>query len=166
MMQTNKDSSMIAELYRMYEQRMFFEARGILSDDQLAEDAVHDAFLKLIRNRDRLAKLSTSQVSSYVRHTLRSCAIDIYRRNKRDRENLCDIEEATGVVGSCDNLNDGALSLIEMLPLKYRGVASCIYRHGLTAKETAAVLMLTESCVRKRCERAKKMLADLLNETI
>ena len=36
MMQTNKDSSMIAELYRMYEQRMFFEARGILSDDQLA----------------------------------------------------------------------------------------------------------------------------------
>ena len=38
MKKTNKDSSMIAELYRMYEQRMFFEARGILSDDQLAKE--------------------------------------------------------------------------------------------------------------------------------
>ncbi len=165
-MQTNKDSGKIAELYMLYEQKMFFEARSILGDEQLAEDAVHDAFLRLIRNRDSIEELTSSQTASYVRQTLRSCAIDIYRKNKRDREHICDIEEAETVVGARDILNDGALSLIDELPLKYRNVANCSFRHGLTAKETAAVLMLTESCVRKRRERAKKMLRDMLAETI
>ena len=165
-MKTNKDSSMIAELYQLYEQKMFVEARGILFDDQLAEDAVHDAFLKLIRNRDKLSRLSPSQTSSYVRQTLRSCAIDIYRRNKRDREHLCDIEEAENSIGARDNPDDGALAIVDLLPKQYKDVAVCIFRYELTVKETAAVLRITESCARKRLERAKKILAQMMNETI
>ena len=93
-MPKTEDASKIAELYSMYEQKMFYEARGILNDDQLAEDAVQEAFLKLIRHRDRLSTLRPQQISSYVWQTLRSTAIDIYRKNKRERERICDIEEA------------------------------------------------------------------------
>ena len=72
MMPKTEDASKIAELYSMYEQKMFYEARGILNDDQLAEDAVQEAFLKLIRHRDRLSTLRPEQISSYAWQTLRS----------------------------------------------------------------------------------------------
>ncbi len=165
-MQKNEDASKIAELYRLYEQKMYFEARGILNDDQLAEDAVQEAFLRLIRHRDRLRELSSQQVSSYVKQTLRSTAIDIYRKNKRERDYLCDLEDAGMIIGENDCFLDGALSLIDELPHKYRSIARCRLQYGLSVKETAAVLKLTESCVRKRCERARNLLADMLKNII
>ena len=166
MMPKTDDASKIAELYSMYEQKMFYEARGILNDDQLAEDAVQEAFLKLIRHRDRLSTLRPQQISSYVWQTLRSTAIDIYRKNKRERERICDIEEAEKIIGESDSLNDGVISLIDDLPPKYKAIAVCRLKHGLSVKETASVLKLTESCVRKRYERARKLLAEILEDTM
>jgi len=165
-MPKTEDASKIAELYSMYEQKMFYEARGILNDDQLAEDAVQEAFLKLIRHRDRLSTLRPQQISSYVWQTLRSTAIDIYRKNKRERERICDIEEAEKIIGENDSLNDGVICLIDDLPPKYKAIAVCRLKHGLSVKETASVLKLTESCVRKRYERARKLLAEILEDTM
>ena len=89
---TNED--IIDALYRLYEQPMYFEAYKILHDEYLAEDAVHEAFLKLIRNRKKIADPASPSVRSYVYKTLRSAALDLYRRQKKQRENTLDIDEA------------------------------------------------------------------------
>ncbi len=76
---TNED--IIDTVYKLYEQPMYFEAYKILHDEYLAEDAVHEAFLKLIRNRKKIADPASPSVRSYVYKTLKSAALDLYRRH-------------------------------------------------------------------------------------
>ena len=154
---TNED--IIDALYRLYEQPMYFEAYKILHDEYLAEDAVHEAFLKLIRNRKKIADPSSPSVRSYVYKTLRSAALDLYRRQKKQRENTLDIDEAMENTLTTEvSAQDLPVTLLSDLPPKYAAVMRCLFLDGLSIKETGAVLNISEELVRKRCERARKLL--------
>ena len=161
-MPQTEDTDKITTLYARYEQSMYREARAILHDDQLAEDAVHEAFLRLIRLRSRLGEPDSPAVQRYVRRTLRSAAIDLYRRCRQDRERCTALEEAEAVA-DCFNLPDSSLlALIDSLPDQYAAVIRCRFVRGLSVHETAAVLRVSEACIRKRTERARRMLQDSL----
>ena len=162
-MHTSEDAEKIAALYALYEQTMFYDARQILHDDFLAEDAVHEAFLRLIARRDKLGDPNSASVHSYVKKTLRSAAIDLYRKNLRERENCCDLEDFEIAEEGSEDLPTDALSLLGELPAKYAAVIRCRAVHGLSVHETAAVLQISEACVRKRCERARHMLQSKLD---
>ncbi|MBQ3256625.1 MAG: sigma-70 family RNA polymerase sigma factor [Oscillospiraceae bacterium] len=154
---TNED--IIDALYRLYEQPMYFEAYKILHDEYLAEDAVHEAFLKLIRNRKKIADPSSPSVRSYVHKTLKSAALDLYRRQKKQRENTLELDEAMeNTLTADESPQDLPLSLLSELPTKYASVMRCLFLDGLSIKETSAVLNISEELVRKRCERARKLL--------
>lgn len=154
---TNED--IIDELYRLYEQPMYFEAYKILHDEYLAEDAVHEAFLRLIRNREKILKSESPKVRSYVYKTLKSAALDLYRSQKKQRENCCVLDEAVeNTIATEETFINLPLSHIDELPTKYAPVMRCLFLDGLSIKETAAVLKISEVCVRKRCERARKIL--------
>ncbi len=162
MVSLNEDASKIERLYLLYEQSMFREARAILREDHLAEDAVHEAFLRLVRKRDGLDDPESDKTRAYIRKVLRSTAIDIYRKNRRDRDNCCSYEDNESIIAKDSTVFDDTVCLIEDLPPKYASVIRCIALHRLSAKEAAAVLRISEACVRKRYERAKKMLRDTI----
>ncbi|MBR3997202.1 MAG: sigma-70 family RNA polymerase sigma factor, partial [Clostridia bacterium] len=50
------------------------------------------------------------------------------------------------------------ISLLSELPPKFASVMRCLFLDGLSIKETSAVLNISEELVRKRCERARKLL--------
>lgn len=50
MMDTQEEKSKFEELYYQYRKLMHWRAKQILTDDMLAEDAVHEAFIKIIRH--------------------------------------------------------------------------------------------------------------------
>lgn len=160
-MNTN-DADKIAALYHLYEQAMYYEARAILHDDHQAEDAVHEAFVRLIRKRSRIGDPASDRTRAYVQRTLRSTAIDLYRKNRREREHACDPEVLETVTDDSDILPFDAGKLIGRLPNAYADAARCRFLHGLSVRETAAVLKISEACVRKRCERARRMLQEML----
>jgi RNA polymerase sigma-70 factor (ECF subfamily) len=88
---TNED--IIDSLYKLYEHPLYYEAYKILHDAYLAEDAVHEAFLRLIRNRNKISDPRSPLVRSYVYKTLRSAALDLYRRQKKLQENCLPLDE-------------------------------------------------------------------------
>ncbi|MBQ2767045.1 MAG: sigma-70 family RNA polymerase sigma factor [Clostridia bacterium] len=151
----------IDTLYRMYEQSMYFEAYKILHDEYLAEDALHEAFLRLIRNRQKIMDPESPAVRSYAYKAVRSAALDLYRRQKKQRENCLVLDETienTVVVEEMTmNLPP---SLLAELPSKYASVMRCLFWDGLSVRETSAVLKISEDLVRKRCERARKLLKE------
>lgn len=154
---TNED--IIDSLYRLYEQPMFFAAYKILRDEYLAEDALHEAFLRLIRNRKKIVDPESPAVRSYVYKTLRSAALDLYRKQKKQRENCLELDETLeNTIASKETIDTLPLSLIAELPPKYASVIRCLFLDGLSVRETSAVLKISESLVRKRCERARKLL--------
>lgn len=155
---TNED--IIDALYRLYEQSMYFEAYKILHDEYLAEDAVHEAFLRLIRNRSKIADPKSPAVRRYAYKTVRSAALDLYRAQKKLRENCLVLDETieNTIISEEETLVNLPLSLISDLPPKYASVMRCLFLDGLNIRETAAVLEISEALVRKRCERARKLL--------
>lgn len=164
MQYTNED--IIDTLYRLYEQPMYYEAYKILHDEYLAEDAVHEAFLRLIRNRGKIADPESPSARSYVYKTLRSAAFDLYRRQKKQRENCLELDEAMeNTLVSEEYADDLPLNVLSELPQKYASVMRCLFFDGLSIRETSAVLRISESCVRKRCERARKLLKKTHNHT-
>ena len=50
MLDTQEEKSKFEEIYIQYRKLMFVCAKSILKDDALAEDAVHNAFIKIIRH--------------------------------------------------------------------------------------------------------------------
>ena len=72
----------IEEVYRLYEQKMYRIAFSILGDVTDAEDAVQDAFLKLVRLVRKLEDPASDRTKRYVLRAIQSTSIDIYRKNK------------------------------------------------------------------------------------
>lgn len=159
-----KKADVIEALYALYEQKMYYESYRVLRDEYLAEDAVQEAFLRLIRNRDKLDDANSPAVRRYVYKTVRCAALDIYRKQKKSRENICEWDEKAEKVCYEERFDINVLpSALNGLPQKYFFVIKCLFLDGLTVKETAAVLKISEACVRKRCERARKLLKEKIN---
>lgn len=69
----------LADIYVQYKQGLFSLALSILRSSAEAEDAVHDAFVKLTKKKLDIR----GQLVSYVFTTVRNTALDRLRRKKR-----------------------------------------------------------------------------------
>ena len=61
MIDTSEDRSKFEQIYIEYRDLMFYVANRILDSDQDAEDAVHEAFLKVAENIKKLGNQSVQK---------------------------------------------------------------------------------------------------------
>ena len=150
-------------LFALYEQEMYRVCLAILGDPYTAEDAVSESFLKLLKNRDRIADPRDDSCRRYVIKTAKNTAIDMYRKKAREREILEDLpENQVSDVPLTDDMSPiDTEDVLERLSKKYRDVIVCMCINGLTVRETSAVLKVSEACVRKRLERARHQLESI-----
>ena len=154
----------IEDCYRLYEQKMYRVAYSILHDESLAEDAVQDAFLKLIRHKVHFEK-------RYIITVIRNASINIYNKRKSENkivsfsDNLEKISDAAEPdLESIQDTGAECTPLMNKLPDKYYDVVDCLVIHEYSVSETAGKLGITEANVRKRYERAKKMMRKNLGQ--
>lgn len=165
----------VAWLYELYEKKMYIVAYSILKNQWQAEDAVSEAFIKIIRHRDAFRDPESDETKRYIIRLIQNTAIDIYRKNQRDSEHLQVLDGQSDQVCS-QSVPDTDMVVLEMhdrqqvkellcdLPEKLRQVMLLRCVKELSVKETAAVLQIKESAVRKRYERARTLLKDKLGE--
>ena len=69
----------------LYQYRGFVYANAIkiLKDTDQAEDCVQIAFERVLRNIEKILALNEAQICSYLYKTVRSCAVDILRKERR-----------------------------------------------------------------------------------
>ena len=159
-----KHISFIEKCYELYEQKMFRVALSVLHDEKLAEDAVQDAFLQLIRHKVYFGKADSDDCKRYIIKVIKNASINIY--NKRNNENRIvsysdNLEAVCGEQAIEDDKNEQAAEctpLLNSLPPKYYKVVECLVIRDYSVTETAEKLGITEANVRKRYERAKKMM--------
>ena len=75
------DSEKLERLYELYEQKMYAVAFSILRNEWQAEDAVQDAFVRLLKNIRKLRDLEDEKTRSYVLQTIQSASLDQYRKS-------------------------------------------------------------------------------------
>ncbi|MER0286000.1 sigma-70 family RNA polymerase sigma factor [Clostridioides difficile] len=167
MLEFEEDKIKFEKIYEKYRQIMFYVANKILKDDHLSEDAVHNAFLRIIKNIDKIDEVDSPRTKAFIVIIVERIAIDFYR--KRKREKVSDIEEEykhREINFSIeDKVCESNLAIaLAKLNESYFQVLSLKFQYGFSNKEIAKVLNLGEENVYKRIQRARKKLKEILEE--
>lgn len=151
------------ELYLKYRKQMKKIAFKILGDDGLAEDAVHNAFLKIISNFDKFKEIDCQETKNLIVIIIRSVSIDIYRKRNREFEktDILDKEISTETDFSAVQV-ETVLKAIEALPEIYSDILLLKIEYDYKDKEIAEILGTNVNTVSKRLERARKQLKQQL----
>ena len=80
MIESEDDKSKFEIIYERYRGLMFYTAMRILNHEQDAEDAVHQAFVSIIENLDKISEPECPKTRAYVVIITERKALDIARR--------------------------------------------------------------------------------------
>lgn len=78
-----EEKSKFEKLYYEYRHLMKHIAFDILKDEKLAEDAVHNAFIKISRHLNKIDEISCHKTRSFIVIVIESVSKDMYRRRKK-----------------------------------------------------------------------------------
>lgn len=167
MLESPEGKSKFEKIYLKYRQAMFYTAKRILQDEQLAEDAVQEAFLRIINNLEKIDDNNCHKTKGFIVVVTEHIAIDMYR--KRNRMKFVSMDDAefypyVGLLGTQqefegDNMVEKA---ILSLPVIYQGVLILKFFNEYEDKEIARLLKITQENVRQRLSRGKKKLEEIL----
>ena len=75
-------------IYEKYRYLMMKVAHDVLKDNFLAEDAVHEAFIKIAHNMQNIHDVESVETKRYLIIVAKNAAIDIYRSRKKMKEKM------------------------------------------------------------------------------
>ena len=152
-------------LYLKYRKHMKYIAIKILGDEQLAEDAVHNAFLKILNHLNKFQNIDCQETRNLIVIIIRSVSIDLYRKRKKEFENTDILDKELSVETDFSMIEvDNILKEIDVLPDIYKDILLLKVEYGYKDREIAKLLGLKIDTVSKRLERARKQLKKQLNE--
>lgn len=167
MMNTEEDKRKFVVLYEKYRYLMMKVAYNILCDYFLAEDAVHNAFIKVAQNIDKVQNVDTQETKRLLIVITKNASIDIYRKRSSQMKKEIFVDELsdnemplTYIEADVDNQ---ILDILKGMPIKYRDVFLLKYSSRLENKEIAKLLRISEGTVRQRIVRGKAMVQEALD---
>lgn len=162
MIESEADKSKFERLYLKYRGLMLRVANSILHNEQDAEDAVHQAFLAILNNLDKISEIGCPETRSYIVIIVERKSIDMLRSRKKV-VNIDDDETELGVEVPLPG--DSPLAdALSKLPPRYREVLLLRFDNGYSTKEIAALLGMERSAVQKMIWRAKDALEKRMRE--
>ena len=162
MIESEEDKSKFLEIYNQYKYLMFSVANRILKNEYDAEDAVHQAFVSIIDNLNRIGAVDCPKTRSYIVIITENKAIDIIRSRKHlAGEELNDAIHGIEIPLPGDS---GLADAMAKLPARYREVLMLRFDNGYNTKELAKMLGMTQGSVQKLIWRAKDALKKQLEK--
>jgi len=134
-----------------------------VKDKELAEDIVHDVFIKV---QNRIGQLhEQGKLTSWIYQITKNTIIDHYRKQSR---NLC--TEDLNWENDAPNFNECVTrclqNMLGTLPDKYREAFQLAEVENLPQLELAKRLGLSYSGAKSRVQRARQMLREKVDETL
>lgn len=168
MIDSEEDRSKFEILYKKYRKLMFVEAKGILKDNYLAEDAVHNSFIKIAKNISDIGEAEAKETKNFIMVITRNVSLDMYRKRARSLNQEISVEENEEaeifITNEEKDLSDVVseesplLKIIRNLPTKYRDVFLLKYINEYDNKKIAKILNVSEEVVRQRISRGRNII--------
>ncbi|HTV82356.1 MAG TPA: RNA polymerase sigma factor [Acidobacteriaceae bacterium] len=164
-------SQTITALVAEYSTALYRVAFSVTRNAAEAEDAVQEAFLRVLKHQSRLGEIRDYRV--WLVRIVWNIVLDRKRRAKTRPENE-DLSDHARVLPSADLAADASvismqergriLALIDRLPRREREALLLSAVQELSTAEIASVLGTTESSIRSRIFRARRELSVLLEQ--
>ncbi|MBR4627569.1 MAG: sigma-70 family RNA polymerase sigma factor [Ruminococcus sp.] len=158
------DSRKLEMLYELYEQPMYRIAYAFLHNREQAEDAVSDAFIRIIGKLRKIGDPDSPKTKGYIVKVIKSTSVSIYRRNKRRFSHEMPVSSETmQIPDPFSAVEDSVLAadaarVLEGVDEDDRRILLLRCSCGMQWKEVAERTSLSEAAVRKRFERARKRI--------
>ena len=162
MIDSPEDQSKFEKVYLTYKGLMYHTAYKVLNNEEDAEDAVHNAFIKIAENISKIGEPVCPKTQVYVVTIVENKAIDLYRANQR-RSKVIYLDEISGISVD-ENKMHGLAACMAKLPSRYRQVILLKYHQGFSCREIAKQLNITEANAIKLDQRAKNRLLQICKE--
>ena len=157
--QRHLDSAAFEEIVSRFLGPALGVAKQLLTDAALAEDAVQETFLRLVRRRSLY--VPSMPFSSWFYTILRNVCTDQLRRRARHTELLREVASrgADQVYGPAPEPTE-RVELPASLREDDRKVLMLRVIHGLPFRDVAAALGISEEAAKKRAQRALRKLRE------
>lgn len=151
---------------------MYYIAFGLMKDQYLAEDVVHETFLNLIRIIDNVRTSNEKELMNFLKTLTRHQAINmLHKLNRYEKadesmlENIStDIKSDPETVAINRIVFEKLLERVHSMSETYRSTL-ILKIQGYKVDEIANILNTTPSNVKVRLHRARKILLHELTET-
>ena len=186
------DVNAFEDIVIKYKDKAMTLAMRILRNDEDAEDAIQEAFIKTFRAIVDKQFEERSKFSTYFYRIVYNTAIDFYKKHKSKTYSLISIDERrTDDEGNVSDISDFEMNIdrnkyymssafdvdkkameneiqgivnkyLELIPEKYATILTLFYINDLSHEEISETLKLPLGTVKNRIFRAKDKLKELL----
>lgn len=169
LIENENDRSKVERLYLNNKSLMMYTAYKVLHDKSLAEDAVQQAFIRVIENLHKVDENNCHKTQGFLVVICRNVACDIYKsKTYLNNEDMTDeLTDSTydpiEIVLNEETFNQIIVEVNKIKPI-YQDVLILKYSHDCSNRDIASLLRISENVVRKRLERAKAQLAIALRK--
>lgn len=163
------DEEAFRNIYLKYYQELYTVAVKYLRSENLAEDAIHDVFVKLWDNRSSLEQSGSlsgylftalkNHVFNMVDARQRKLKKEIKHSKEKDRD-----EESTGRIIDFSEYQEVYDKAIERLPEARRQVFKLRMKEGLTNKEVAEYQDISINTVKSQFYKASKFVRNYVKK--
>jgi len=162
----------VEALYEKYYRLLYKIAYDILGDATLSEDALHETFVRVMKNLHKIDAIESTQTKNFLAIICRHISYDMYKKQYNTDFDNTPIEEAPSQGYASDPqeivLNAEALQIateaIKALKPIYRDVLLLCINHDMSYAEIAQALQISEETVRKRLYRARQILKEQIRK--
>lgn len=160
-------TALVVELYEAYYSPLFAYVYQLLGDAQGAHDLVQETFLRLYRERAKLDAVENRR--AWVYRIASNVTFTALRRRRRlswlPWKKVAELApvapDPTAAAGERQMALERALAA---LPAHYRAPLLLYSYYGLSVREVAAALEMSETAVTTRLYRARKMFREAYEE--
>ncbi len=160
MLDTPEEQVRFEQIYQKYRGLMYHVANSILHDTQDAEDAVHNAFLRIIKRFSKFQSAPAEDIAPQLVVIAKNEAISALRKKQHAAplEDWDSSAETTASIADYHMLVDS----FTRLPQTYRAVMEMKLLSGYSDGEIAAKLGLSKTAVSTRISRGRQLLRNIV----
>lgn len=166
MLDNDDERSIFEQLYSTHSQRLYRIAFGKLHNPQDAEDAVSECFFRILNKSANVFEVAPNKRAAFLNILIRNVCAQMF--NKSLKENTISVDdENTPEIADEINLEDEVIGkigydrlveFISQLPSKTRDALVLRSVMGVSSREAAQQLGITENALRQRIFEARKAI--------
>ena len=152
---------MVEEIYTVHREPLLKYCIVMCRDRALAEDIVHNTFMRAMAHIDELMELKTPQLRSWLYKTARNLFYDHVRRAAVGAQREKAISEEIQEAGYGET---EIQMILAFLPYDLRILFSQRYFEGYTSSELSKMYGIPPATIRGKLMKARKLLKEYLME--
>lgn len=167
-LENDKQRNELAAFYEQYKNRFFNIAYSKLHNPEEAEDAVQEAFLRVVDNPNKFFEMSNQEHVRFVDGIVRHVSVDKFK--KKQKNNAVSIDDIgddimSGTISPeekyiTDASADELVQFVLTLPESQRQALFMYIHEKLSYSEISKILGISEDLARKRVSNARKAIKD------